>query len=305
MANKTLKLVFGGLFGALFVIACVWQLNLYYNQGISSSALQMTTIVLLFGCLACFLPAKNFNLYKDGQTDKDKHLPKRTLLTILVVLIAVPVTMFVGMTYLEDNMHYLVSLLIIAETILPFCISFESKKPQARELVVISVLCAIAVVSRTAFYYLPQFKPVIAVVIIAGVCLGAESGFLVGVVSGFVSNFFFGQGPWTPWQMFAFGAIGFVSGVLARKGLIKRRRLSLCIFGALSTFVIFGGITNYGSLLLWQPNPTKEMIISTYIMGAPFDGVHALSTAFFLWFAGEPVIEKIERVKNKYGLIRR
>ena len=91
---------------------------------------------------------------------------------------------------------------------LPFFLVFENRRPQAREVVVIAVMAALAVAGRAAFFMLPQFKPTAAIVIIAGVGLGAEAGFLTGALAGFVSNFFFGQGPWTPWQMFAFGIPG-------------------------------------------------------------------------------------------------
>lgn len=69
---------------------------------------------------------------------------------------------------------------------IPFFMVFEKRKPQARELIIIATLSAIAVAGRAAFFMLPNFKPVCAIVIIAGVCFGAESGFLVGAVSGFV-----------------------------------------------------------------------------------------------------------------------
>ena len=97
---------------------------------------------------------------------------------------------------------------------IPFAFAFENRKPKARELVIISSLCAIGVVGRTAFFMLPQFKPVAAIVIISGVAFGGETGFLVGAITAFVSNFFFGQGPWTPWQMFSFGIIGFLAGIM-------------------------------------------------------------------------------------------
>src|SRR5690606_9923266 len=117
-------------------------------------------------------------------------------------------TIAAGIYLLNDRKYYVISLLIITYSMLPFAMVFEKRKPQARELIVIAVLCAIAVAGRAAFFMVPQFKPVVAIVIIAGITLGAESGFLVGVMTGFVSNFFFGQGPWTPWQMFCFGVIG-------------------------------------------------------------------------------------------------
>ena len=188
---------------------------------------------------------------------------------------------------------------------IPFLTVFESRKPKARELIVISVLCAIAVAGRAAFFMLPQFKPVVALVIIAGVCFGGETGFLVGSITGFVSNFFFGQGPWTPWQMFAFGIIGFIAGILFKKGFLRKTKSSLCIFGFLATFVIYGGIMNPSSVIMWQSKITWDMIKSTYIMGIPFDLIHALGTAFFLWFISEPMIDKIERIKIKYGLVER
>ena len=182
---------------------------------------------------------------------------------------------------------------------------FESRRPKARELVIISVLCAIAVAGRTAFFMLPQFKPLVALVIIAGVCFGGETGFLVGAVTGFISNFFFGQGPWTPWQMFAFGIIGFIAGILFRKGFLRKTKASLCIFGAFVTFVIYGGIMNPSTVIMSQDKLNFAMIKAAYISGAPFDLVHAASTAFFLWFISEPMIDKLERIKVKYGLIER
>ena len=205
--------------------------------------------------------------------------------------------------FFGDRKYYFISLLIILETMIPFCMAFEWAKPKARELIVISVLCAIAVAGRAAFFSLPQFKPVVAIVIITGVCFGAETGFLVGSITGFVSNFFYGQGPWTPWQMFAFGIIGFMAGILFKKGLLRKTKASLCIFGFAATLVIYGGIMNPASVIMYQNKITWQMIISAYMVGVPLDLIHSLSTAFFLWFIAEPMIEKLERVKIKYGII--
>lgn len=249
---------------------------------------------------------KNKNKPENNKEDinqpKNKSFTKRTLLSLLLFLIAIPLTIYSGIYFFGNRKYYFISILIILEMLIPFFMLFEKKKPQIRELVIISVLCAIAVAGRMAFFMTPQFKPVAALVIIAGVCFGYETGFLVGSVSAFVSNFFFGQGPWTPWQMFSFGLIGFVSGILFRSCLLRKKRLSLCIFGFLGTFIIYGGIINLASVIMWQINPTVEMIVSAYIMGLPFDMVHSISTAVFLWFISEPMIDKIERIKVKYGL---
>lgn len=232
----------------------------------------------------------------------NKFNPK-DLIAPLIVLLLVPVTIYIGVFLLDSRKYYLISLLIILETLIPFCMVFESGKPRARELVVISVMCALAVSGRAVFFMLPQVKPIIALVIISGVCFGGETGFLVGAVSGFISNFFFGHGPWTPWQMFAFGIIGFFSGLLFKNNLIKAYKFTLSLFGFVATLVIYGGIMNPASIIMMQTRITKEMLISSYAVGLPLDLIHSFSTFLFLWFLAEPMIRKINRIKIKYGLI--
>ncbi|MBR1970717.1 MAG: ATP-binding cassette domain-containing protein [Clostridia bacterium] len=300
-----IRIIIGCIFTLLFVliqfsfitdtdILCIGKLGL---PGVY--ALQIISVAVL---LYCFFPSKETGFIVMETTLKDKKLTKRTLFAMLSILILIPLTIYIGIAFLGDRKYYFISLLIIFETIVPFCMVFESRKPKARELIIISVLCAIAVVGRAAFFTLPQFKPVIALVIIAGITFGGETGFLVGTVTGFVSNFFFGQGPWTPWQMFCFGIIGFISGVLFRKGFLKKTRVSLCIFGFLATLIIYGGIMNPSSVIQMQLKPNLDMMLASYISGAPLDIIHAVSTAFFLWFIAEPMIDKLERVKAKYGL---
>ncbi len=240
----------------------------------------------------------------DIQIPKDERkLSKRTLVAVFMILFLIPFTLFVGATYLDDRKYYFISLLIILETMLPFILVFEGRKPKARELVIIAVLCAIAVAGRVAFAFVPQFKPVTALVIISGLCFGGETGFLVGAVTGFVSNMYFSQGPWTPFQMFSWGIIGFLAGILFRKGLLTRNKIELCIFGFLATLIIYGGIMNPASVIMSQTNVNAKMIFSSYIAGFPMDMIHAVSTVVFLWFALDPMCEKLERIKIKYGLI--
>ena len=185
----------------------------------------------------------------------------------------------------------------------PFFLVFEGRKPQARELLTIAVLVAIAVAGRAAFFMVPSFKPVIAVTIISAVSFGAESGFLVGALSMLASNMFFGQGPWTPWQMFAAGIIGFLAGILFQKGWLKARRISLCIYGFLATVFIYGGLMNPASLVMMSYSITWKNLLAIYMSGLPVDLVHASATVLFLWLASKPMIEKLERIKVKYGMI--
>lgn len=232
-----------------------------------------------------------------------RRLSRRTVAAAVMILLLVPLTLFVGTYYLGGKKYYFIALLVLMECMLPFFLIFEGRKPQARELVVIAVLCAIGVAGRAAFFMLPQFKPVMALCIIAGVAFGGETGFLVGAMTMLLSNVMLSQGPWTPWQMFSMGIIGFLAGVLFRKGLLRRTRGSLCTFGALAAIVVYGGIMNPASALMWSYTINWRIILAYYISGFLMDCVQAAATAFFLWFAAEPMLEKLDRIKVKYGLV--
>ncbi len=238
------------------------------------------------------------------QTPREKRrLTRRTLVATVLILLLIPLTLFVGEVYLANRKYYFISLLILLECMLPFFLIFEGKKPQARELVIIAVLCAIAVAGRAAFFMLPEFKPVVAMTIIAGIAFGGETGFLVGAMTMLASNVLFSQGTWTPWQMFAMGIIGFLAGILFRKGWLRRTRGSMCVFGAVVSIVIYGGIMNPASALVWSHELNWHMLLTYYVTGFPLDCVRAAGTWFFLWFGGEAMLEKLDRIKTKYGLV--
>lgn len=286
-----------------FILTTVFLVNRYTDW--KNYLVQFLLVAELAISLISIFPGKDIDAPDFSvQVPKGKRkLTKRTIIALFMVLIAVPLTIYCGVFFLGDRKYYFISLLLLLETMLPFVFVFESKKPQAREVVIIAVLCAIGVVGRAAFFMLPQFKPVVAVVIISGVCFGGETGFMVGAVTAFTSNMLFGQGTWTPWQMFAFGITGFIAGILFRKGLLRKKRSSLCIFGALTTFFVCGFILDTGSALMWQAKPTIKSMMTYYTTGIPFNIIHATATSFFLWFASEPMIEKLDRIKIKYGLI--
>ena len=238
------------------------------------------------------------------QTPLEKRkLKKRTIFATLLILLLIPLTLFVGVYYFAGRKYYFISLLILLECMLPFFLIFEGRKLQARELVLIAVLVALNVAGRAAFFMLPEFKPVVAMTILAGVAFGGETGFLVGAMTMLVSNMLFSQGPWTPWQMFAMGIIGWLAGVLYQKGVLRRGRLSLCIYGVIASTVIFGGIMNPASALMWPNTINWKIIMSYYITGIPVDLVRAAATFIFLWLGAEPMLEKLDRIKVKYGLV--
>jgi energy-coupling factor transporter ATP-binding protein EcfA2/uncharacterized membrane protein len=225
--------------------------------------------------------------------------PKGRLALYAASLCAVPPTLLAGLYLMGDRKYYFISLMIMLETSLPFALSFERRGAKPRELILVAALTAIAAAGRAAFFMTPQFKPTVAVVIIAGSALGGELGFMTGAAAAFVSNMFFGQGPWTPWQMFAMGIIGLLSGILFGRQR-EKNRFVLAAFGAAAAFVVYGGIMNTQMALTADPNPTAATFAAAFAGGAAFDAIHGAATAFFLAVAAGPMLAALRRVKAKY-----
>ncbi len=204
-----------------------------------------------------------------------------------------------------DRAYLYASLIILALILIPFYISFEKDRPYARQIVLVSVMTALAVASRAAFFWVPQFKPIIAVIIISGAGLGAQSGFVVGSMSAFVSNFLFGQGPWTPFQMTAWGLIGMLAGLLFCRESSSSDSIKvapLMIYGAVSCFLLHGAITDIWTVLSVSDRPTAGQFITVYSAGLIPDLILAAATVLFLGAAARPMLKKINRVKMKYGI---
>ena len=300
-----------GALGGLGALVCLWRIlsisdlsELLTQGGLTSLA--GDTFRLYLAMLAClFVLAVSFRRAAPQPVHSSlggRPLSGRTKLASVLSLLLVPLTIFIGIVYFGKKSYGVVSILVLLECMAPFALIFEGRKPKARELVLIAALCALAVAGRAALFMLPGFKPVAALVILSGVAFGGETGFLVGAMSMLTSNVLFGQGPWTPFQMFAMGLLGFLAGVSFQKGLLRAGRAPLAVFGAISVVLIYGGIMNPASAILYQPNLSLSVLKAYYLTGFPFDLVHAAATALFLWFGAEPMLEKLERVKRKYGL---
>lgn len=234
--------------------------------------------------------------------ERRAKISKGQVTVLIISLFVMLITSLAGIYLLEDRKYYFISLFLIIEATVPFLFCFERRRPSAREITVISVLCALAVAGRIAFFMLPQFKPIAAIIIITGAVFGAEAGFLTGAVSAFVSNFYFGQGPWTPWQVFGFATIGLLAGIIFHKEMLPKKKGFLCVFGMLSVILLYGPIADL-SALSHISTPTWSYILTTWLLGLPMSTVFGASTALFLFIGAKPLIEKLERIKQKYGLL--
>ena len=203
------------------------------------------------------------------------------------------------MTILDRERKYLWLLWFAAPLfMIPFFVSYEIKKPPVFEIVLIAVICAIAVASRAAFIFVPNFKPILAFIIIAGICFGANAGFMCGAISMLVSNMMFGQGPWTLWQMLACGIIGCLSGLLAKTPIFKYKP-TLIIYGITCGF-LYGFIADIWTILSQGQAVNLKIIISTYALAIYFNILLAAATAIFLVMFMGMFIKKIDRLKNKF-----
>ena len=241
--------------------------------------------------------------------NKKKTSPRFWLsLAILVVLVPLAVWFFSRF----DRKYYLSGLTVILLTMAAFFLHFESRKPQARELVILAVLCALAVGSRAAFAAVPHFKPMLAIVMLTGIVFGPEAGFLCGAISGFASNFIFGQGPWTPWQMFAYGIGGMLAGLFALCGILKksprawrdggwRDILGLTVFGFLCILLVVGPLLDTSTFFMAGFSASSPLAV--YLAGVPVNCVHGSAVALTMLLFGKPLLDRLRRIQIKYGMM--
>lgn len=223
----------------------------------------------------------------------------KKVIKYLCVFLVAPLIVLCGVFFLGDRKYAFVSLALSVVACIPFFVSFEKGKNDARRIVIIAVMTALSVAGRFVFAPIPFFKPVTAIVIITAIYLGAEAGFITGAFSAVVSNFYFGQGPWTPFQMFAWGLIGFLAGLLAKR-LLESKAL-LIIFGALSG-VVFSFIMDVWTTLWADGTFNIARFIASITTAAPFTVVYMVSNVIFLLLLTKPIGRKLQRLKTKYGI---
>lgn len=223
----------------------------------------------------------------------------RELVSWAVVLVAVPLVVIGGAVIFRGRYYAWLSLCVALLACAPMLLAFEKQAASAKELAVLAVMVALSAVGRFVFAWFPGFKPVTAVTVISALWLGKNSGFLVGALSAVLSNFYFGQGPWTPFQMLSWGFIGFLAGVLAP--VLKKSRAALCLFGA-AAGVLFSLLMDVWTVLWADGTWNLTRYAAAVASALPVTAEYAVSNVVFLWLLAVPIGEKLERIKKKYGL---
>lgn len=297
-----------------------------------------------------------------------KRLELTAVLIFLIIPALIALTVFLG----SKRLYMPLSLLILVMIMAPFFMIFERRRPRAREVVLIAMMSALTVASHTFFHIAFPVQIGTAMVIISGISLGPEAGFLIGAMSRFVCNFYMGQGAWTPWQMFCWGLLGFLAGlafnreistqnsisnfkkmmapvlcvifselvayisflvwpgndktffgwrvylfgiiglllaVIFQKGKLKTDNITMAVFTFVVTFVIYGGIMNFAAMCLSMNEPGSlgigvKALKALYVSGVGYDFYHALTAAICVFVIGTPMVNKLERIKIKYGIYK-
>ena len=222
----------------------------------------------------------------------------RRLLGILIPFVLIPAAVLI-FAFGPLKKHYaLASLLVTLMALVVFSCGFERRKTGTRRLILVAVMTALSVTGRFIFGAIPGFKPITAVVVITAVYLGGEAGFLTGALSAIISNFYFGQGPWTPFQMLSWGLLGLLAGLLNRP--LRRSRALLSIYGVFAG-AVYSMVMDVWTVLWYNGGFNASLYTAAMLTALPHTLSYAISNVVFLNLLARPFGEKRDRIKIKYG----
>lgn len=220
-------------------------------------------------------------------------------LSVLIAFLLIPAVVLAGILLFDGKQYAFTSAAVVVLALVLFFLSFERKENAGTKLVLIAVMTALSVAGRMIFAMIPGFKPVTAIVIITAIYFGREAGFMTGALSAVLSNFYFGQGPWTPFQMLIWGLIGWFAGMLAQK--LKHSRILLSVYGFLAG-ISFSLLMDIWSTLWYDGGFNASRYLTLMISALPYTALYAVSNIVFLLVLTKPIGKKLERIKTKYGL---
>lgn len=221
--------------------------------------------------------------------------PVRSVLKWCIPLLVIPIVVLLGALVFHEKKYLFVSFSVAVLAVILFLAGIERKQVGTRRMVIVSVMTALCIAGR----FIPFFKPITALTVITAVYLGGEAGFLTGSMAALLSNFYFGQGPWTPFQMLAWGMIGWLAGFFA--GSMKRSKAFLLVYGVLSG-VAYSFIMDVWTVLWYNNGFSLSLYLTALGTAIPYTIMYAVSNFLFLWWLAKPFGEKLERIKIKYGV---
>lgn len=223
----------------------------------------------------------------------------KKVLSLLITFLLIPAVVLAGILFFDGKQYAFTGAAIVVLALVLFFLSFERRENAGIKLVIIAVMTALSVAGRAIFAMIPGFKPVTAIVIITAIYFGKEAGFMTGALSAVLSNFYFGQGPWTPFQMLTWGLIGWLAGALSTK--LKDSKTVLSFYGFFAG-VSFSLLMDVWSTLWFDGGFNASRYLTLMISALPYTVIYAVSNIIFLLLLTKPIGKKLERLKIKYGL---
>lgn len=220
-------------------------------------------------------------------------------LSYIILCLIVPAAVLGGALLFKEKQYAWISLCVTVLSCVPFFLHFEHSENDVRKLILIAVMVAISVIGRFIFAPIPGFKPVTAMVVITAMYFGGEAGFMTGALSAVISNFYFGQGPWTPFQMFSWGIVGFLAGVIADP--LKKSKIVLVVYAIVSG-VLYSLLMDIWTVLWADGYFNISRYAAAVISAAQFTIIYAVSNVIFLLVFSKPIGKILERIKEKYRL---
>lgn len=226
-------------------------------------------------------------------------MKKRGLVFALCFLMIL-VLFFIGIKAFQDRRYLLVSVVMAFLACVPFYYAYEKRSGSIRRMVLLAVMIAMAVAGRVLFSPLPGIKPVSAIVILASIYMGAEAGFLIGSMSAIVSNLFFGQGPWTPFQMLAWGLVGFFAGLPILREHLKIRWCVMC-YGVFSG-IFYSFIMNIWAVISFDGSFALARFWTAVVTSLPTTLGYVAADVAFLFLLSKPFGAKLQRIAVKHEI---
>lgn len=221
----------------------------------------------------------------------------KKIISYAIILAIIPAIIVLGAFIFKSKMYLWIGLCVAVFSCVPFFLAYEKGRASSQRITLVAIMTALGIAGRLIFAIVPHFKPVAAIVQITGIFLGAQSGFVCGALSALISNIAFGQGPWTPFQMLAWGLTGFFGGVFASS--LKKHRSLNYLLGALCG-IMYSLIMDVWSILLY--GGSESSLLTLLIASLPIMLIYAVSNIIFLALFTRPIGDKLERIKLKYGI---
>lgn len=314
-----------------------------------------------------------------GQRIREKH--KMRCISAFFLAVGMALLLFVCAGVWQGKNYLLAGILMLFFLFGVVVLNFEKRKPRAREIALLSTMTGLSVAANELCSHTIPLHAGTAMVVISGIALGPETGFFVGALARFVCNFFSGQGPWTPWQMFSWGLMGYLAGLcfntirvrgrleeetlagrfslkkstsfrllagplaaiaggeilgyllyvwtgvhgetfwgwrvyvfgfwgLAFGIVLQRKKLPVdpvttSVFIFLITVLVYGGIMNFAAMLMTAQSGGEvsvEALKALYVTGLPYDLMHGAGAALCMFFAGDVILQKLQRIQIKFGI---